>query len=143
MSENPQNSCFVDSNVWLYAMIKTSAPDSRQAKAKSLLSSLEDVIVISTQIVNEVCVNLIKKSLLDEQQIEDLIKSFYKKYRVIEINLPILLKASQLRKQYSFSFWDSLIVASALHADTKIIYSEDMQDGLKVLDKVEIVNPFN
>jgi predicted nucleic acid-binding protein len=142
MSENPKNSCFVNSNIWLYAMIKTSAPDSRQAKAKSLLSNQGDVIVISTQIVNEVCVNLIKKSLLDEQQIEDLIKSFYKKYRVIEINLSILLKTSQLRKQYSFSFWDSLIVASALHADTKIIYSEDMQDGLKVLDKVEIFNPF-
>ena len=46
MSENPKNSCFVDSNIWLYAMIKTSAPDNRQAK--SLLSSQEDVIVIST-----------------------------------------------------------------------------------------------
>lgn len=71
-----------------------------------------------------------------------MIKSFYKKYRVIEINLPLLLKASQLRTQYAFSFWDSLIVASALQADARIIYSEDMQDGLKVLDKVEIVNPF-
>ncbi len=69
MSENSKVSCFVDSNIWLYAMINGSATDSRQAQAKSLLSSQEGSIVISTQVVNEVCVNLIKKSLLDEHQI--------------------------------------------------------------------------
>lgn len=66
MSETTKYPCFVDSNIWLYAMIKSAATDSRQTKAKSLLSSQEDVIVISTQVVNEVCVNLIKKSLLTE-----------------------------------------------------------------------------
>ena len=34
------------------------------------------------------------------------------------------------------SFWDSLIVASALYADANILYSEDMQHGLIVSEKL-------
>jgi len=52
------------------------------------------------------------------------------------------MKSSQLRDKYSFSFWDSSIVASALHADARLLFSEDMQAGLIVEGKLEIVNPF-
>jgi len=52
------------------------------------------------------------------------------------------LKASDLRSRYSFSFWDGLILASALFADAEILYSEDMQNGLTVENKLKIVNPF-
>lgn len=52
-----------------------------------------------------------------------------------------LTKASELREKYSLSYWDSLIVASALTADCEILYSEDMQDGLRVEQRLDIVNP--
>lgn len=52
------------------------------------------------------------------------------------------MRASHLRTQHYFSFWDSLIVAAALHAAVTILYSEDMQSGLKIGDQLEIVNPF-
>lgn len=141
MSKPSQSLCFLDSNIWLYALITSTQTDKRHEKARYLISSKEEVIVTSTQVISEVCVNLLKKSILNEQQIENLIKSFYIKYRVIEINQEILLTASQLRTQYHFSFWDSLIVASALYADTSILFSEDMQDGLIVFNKLEIINP--
>jgi len=48
---------------------------------------------------------------LDE--ISQLIESFYTNYRVIDLTQVILIRASQLRQQYSLSYWDSLIVASA------------------------------
>lgn len=135
-------SCFLDSNIWLYALIKAGDTDEKHEKAKQLISNKKASIVVSTQVINEVCVNLLRKSIFNDQQIEDLILSFQKRYRVIELNLEILLKASESRKRYGFSFWDSLIIASALQADAKIIFSEDMQDGLIVFDKVEIINPF-
>jgi len=53
-----------------------------------------------------------------------------------------LLLASDLRARYPFSFWDGLIVASALAANAEILYSEDMQNGLLVENKLKIVNPF-
>jgi predicted nucleic acid-binding protein len=98
--------------------------------------------IVSTQVINEICVNLLKKTELSEQDIRALILSFYGSYRVIELNPDILLKASELRDQYSFSFWDSMIVASALYAQCEILYSEDMQSGLQVEEKLIVQNPF-
>jgi len=71
-----------------------------------------------------------------------LIESFYARYVVIEFSKSLLLKASTLREHHAFSFWDSLIVASALATNAMVLYSEDMQDGLVVENRLRIVNPF-
>ena len=55
----------------------------------------------------------------------------------------VLIKAFELLQKYNFSYYDSLIVSSALENDCKILYSEDMQDGLLVENKLKIKNPFN
>ena len=44
--------------------------------------------------------------------------------------------------QYKFSYWDSLIIASALENECDTLYTEDMQDGLIIEGKLTIVNPF-
>jgi predicted nucleic acid-binding protein len=131
--------CFIDANVWLYSFIK-SQNEKKTKIANSVIRDTE--IVMSTQVINEVCVNLIKKADFGEEKIKKLISSFYRKYDVIEINESILLKACELRDFYSFSFWDSLIVSCALSANAEILYSEDMQNGLSVEKKLTIINPF-
>jgi predicted nucleic acid-binding protein len=50
--------------------------------------------------------------------------------------------AFTLRGKYSLSFWDSIIIASALNSNCNILASEDMQDGLKI-DNMIINNIFN
>jgi predicted nucleic acid-binding protein len=50
--------------------------------------------------------------------------------------------ASHLREQYSFSYWDSLIVAAALQAKATTLYTEDMQAGLVIDQRLTIINPF-
>jgi predicted nucleic acid-binding protein len=35
-----------------------------------------------------------------------------------------------------------MIAASALHADCDTLWSEDMQDGMAVDERIRIVNPF-
>ncbi len=88
--------------------------------------------MVGTQVINEVCVNLLRKAGFAEKQIRHLVEAFYEKYMVVEITKDVLLRASQLRVDYSFSFWDSMIVASALMAGAKVLYTEDMQHGLVV-----------
>lgn len=53
-----------------------------------------------------------------------------------------LLKASVLRERLQLSFWDSLIVSSALLGSAEILYTEDMADGLLVENRLRITNPF-
>ncbi|WP_363269037.1 PIN domain-containing protein [Okeania sp. SIO2B3] len=98
--------------------------------------------MISTQVINELAVNFIKKAKFDESQIKTVIQSLYSRCQVLPFELTILESASDLRSQYSLSFWDSLIVASALAAGANVLYSEDIQDGLIVLKRLKIINPF-
>ena len=132
--------CFIDTNIWLYAFIE--GDDRRKSAHAKALIEASSAVSVSTQVINEVCVNLIKKAQFSEQQVQQLIESFYAKYLVIELGKPLLLKASALREQYTFSFWDSTIVSSALYADASVLYSEDMQDGLVVENRLRIINPF-
>jgi len=141
-TEDKPATCFIDSNLWLYAFIETPKKKDKRKREIAKRTVQEDDIVISTQVINETCVNLLRKTDLTEGKIQTLILSFYSKYTIAEIDKSILLTASRLREKYDFSFWDSLIVSTALNSDCGIIYSEDMQDGLKVEGKLRIVNPF-
>jgi predicted nucleic acid-binding protein len=59
-------SYFLDSNIWLYALIK-SQDYRKHTIASSLVKS--ESISISTQVINEVCINLMRKAAFSEQQV--------------------------------------------------------------------------
>jgi predicted nucleic acid-binding protein len=132
--------CFIDTNIWLYAFTVGNDPE-KTTRAKMLIET-QSAVFVSTQVINEACVNLIKKAHFSEQQVQQLIESFYAKYVVVELSKPVVLKASALRGQHALSFWDSIIVASALATTATVLYSEDMQDGLVVEQRLRVVNPF-
>lgn len=131
--------CFVDTNIWLYAFIKTQDQE-KTIIAKSVLKIPE--IIISTQIINEMCVNLIRKGMFPENDIQKLIKSLYRRNIVYELSEDILIKASQTRKKYNFSYWDSIVAASALDCDAEYLITEDMQNQFVLENRLTIINPF-
>jgi predicted nucleic acid-binding protein len=140
MPETDPTRCFLDTNIWLYAFVATQDRDKSQI-SKGIIQKNE--IVVSVQVINEVAINLIRKAQFDEPDIRRLIESFYAKQQVIETEKEVLLTASELRARYRFSFWDSLIAASALVGECSILYSEDMDSGLSVSNQLQIVNPFS
>lgn len=136
---------FIDTNVWLYRLFDNKKMEVAEIERKrNIAISITEAegIIISSQVVNEICNNLLKKAAFNEGQIKAVIQSLYRRCTVIEFNLTILESASDIRSRYNLSFWDGLIVASALAAEASILYSEDMQDGLIVAGQLEIVNPF-
>jgi len=133
-----QNKYFADSNIFLYAFMADDEEKSK--KAFSIIKS--NYVALSTQVVNEICVNLVKKSGYIEDDIIQLVKNIYKKYHVVMIDMNTILKASFLRKTYTLSYWDSLIIASALENECSILYTEDMQHGQIIEKKLRIINPF-
>ncbi len=101
---------FVDANVWLYALIRRQDVGKRR-KAVALVSGKTSVV--STQVVNEVCVNLIRKAGFDDARIERLVRAFYRRCVVVTVEQTAMTEACRLRTLYSLSYWDSMIVASA------------------------------
>ncbi len=132
---------FLDSNIWIYAI---SDDDSEKAAiSRELARKLKGHIFFSSQVANETCLNLKKKSSFTEVEIRRLLISFFLNHNYVEMSENALVGASELRERHSFSYWDSLIVMAAFTANADILYSEDMQDGFVVEDKLTIVNPFN
>ncbi|MEA5549458.1 PIN domain-containing protein [Anabaena cylindrica UHCC 0172] len=135
--------CFVDSNIWLYRFILNPSDTSaiqKQQIATNVTS--QENLLVSTQVINEVCANLIRKAGFDNSQIQTLIKEFASGCEILPVSLETLQYSAKLRSHYSLSFWDSLIVASAILEKVSILYSEDMQNGLIVENTLQIVNPF-
>ncbi len=130
---------FVDTNIWLYALVQSSENDSRHEKAARLLEEIARPVV-STQVIRESCNNLIKAGI-PENSLKALISGWYQDCEVNEATESQFLLASNLRESFSFSHWDSLIVAAALDAGCETLYSEDMQHGQVIEGKLTIINP--
>ncbi len=131
---------FVDTNIWLYSLIQSDADDRHQQAAELLLQM--NFPVINSQVIREICSNLKKKTRMPEDQLRGLIHGWYQSCKVVSSNSNQHLLASRLRESYSFSYWDSLIVAAALDAGCTTLFSEDMHHGQKIEGKLTIVNPF-
>ncbi|NOV31614.1 PIN domain-containing protein [Methylomonas sp. ZR1] len=129
--------CFVDSNVWLYAFMDESSPKHQQA----LKVIAQPGVMLSTQVVNEICNNLLRKAGYTEQEIRQTVDNFRQRYPIHTVTLDDVRRASELRESFSLSYWDSLVVASAIVTDCRSIYSEDMLSGLNI-NGLQLINPF-
>lgn len=141
MNGNDQLLCFIDSNIWLYALLPKQNTD-KESIAKTLIQQNQQNIVVSTQVINEVVNNLLRKGQVKEPGIRLLISSFYEQHKIIRTDRNLQENASFLRENHSFSHWDSLLVVAALQAGATIFYSEDMRHRFVVENRLTIINPF-
>ncbi|MEA1916997.1 MAG: PIN domain-containing protein [Campylobacterota bacterium] len=128
---------FCDSNILLYAF------GNQDLKKKEIASKilLDERCVISVQVINEVSNIMIKKLKFSNSQIDQFIHSCYKRYLIVALDEAVFIKACNIRENYNISYYDSLIVSSAVSASCSILYSEDMHHNLKI-DLLTIKNPF-
>ncbi len=131
---------FIDTNLWVYAY--TSKDLDKRNKARDILFEYAENIVISTQVVNEFSFVMLRKFKIDIKDLNTIVKRMIKNYEVSLIYYSTIEKAFDLIQKYNFSYYDSLIVSSALENECSVLYSEDMHHGLVVENKLKIINPF-
>ena len=141
-----KSDCFIDSNIWVYALLEARNDAVKQQTALKLLRNLPTsvAILVSVQVINEFHWTLTRKYHLADDVVLDKATNGIAALTsaVLPLKLDTYLEASNIKKQYNISFWDSLIVASALQADCKTLYTEDLNHGMIVGKKLHIVNPF-
>lgn len=129
---------FIDSNIFLYAF--TDNDIAKQIPAKNIIRNNQSII--SVQVINEVRNNMLKKLSFQEHEISSFIENCYSRYDVVNPTQDTLMAASTLRNQHAFSYYDSIIVASALINRCDVLFSEDMQHGQVIEGYLKILNPF-
>ncbi|MFP4309093.1 MAG: PIN domain-containing protein, partial [Desulfococcaceae bacterium] len=133
---------FFDTNVLVY-LFDTDAPE-KQEKSRILLEneSQSGRLVISTQVLQEFYVTATRKLAepLSAKEGEETIRHL-STFPVIQIEVEHILGAVQRSQALGFSFWDALIVETALSSGSTVLYTEDLQHG-QIIEGLEIINPF-
>jgi predicted nucleic acid-binding protein len=127
----------LDSNILIYAFGKQD--DKKKEIAKGIISDCE---IVSLQAINETLFVLYAKFKFPVIELETVKNFLVQVFNISEINTSTLSKSLQIMKKYNYSFWDSMMIASALNNQCQTLYSEDMHHGQIIEDKLEIINPF-
>jgi predicted nucleic acid-binding protein len=132
---------FVDTNILMYA--HDNAAGEKHERAKTLVEELwrERKGVVSTQVLQELAVNLRRKAArpLDAKATRDVV-SDYLAWQVVVNGGDSILEALDLEARYQISFWDALVIQAAQLAGAEILYSEDLSDG-QTYGSVRVINP--
>ncbi len=132
---------FVDTNILMYA--HDTAAGAKHDRARTLVEELwrERSGVVSTQVLQELCVNLQRKTArpLDSKATRD-IAADYLTWHVVVNDGNSILGALELQERYKISFWDALVIHAAQTAGVATLYSEDLSDGQRY-GGVQVRNP--
>ncbi len=132
---------FVDTNILIYAHQPSTG--LKHQRAQTLIENLWQSRqgVLSTQVLQELCVNLQRKlePPLPAEQLRQLLRD-YMRWNVIVNTAESVIEALELELRHKISFWDALVLHSAQSAGASVLYSEDFAAGQKY-DGVEVVNP--
>lgn len=134
---------FLDTNVLVYSFM--GDPSDKRARAGELIeSALADGRgVVSWQVVQEflhVALHKFAKSM-STSQAERYLESTLIPLCGIFPSPDLWGEAVRIHRESGYGFYDSLIVAAALQADARILYTEDLQDGRR-FDRLTIRDPF-
>jgi len=130
---------FLDTNILIYGYSQDE-PEKQQLAIECLQS---DDIWISTQVLNETINVLRRKFSLEYSEIRTVIEELTEQFEIAIVSVTTVETALNLAERYQYSYFDSLIIASALEVGCKILYSEDLQNGQQIDNQLKIINPFN
>ena len=132
---------FVDTNILMYA--HDTGAGEKHARAKALVEELWESRsgAVSTQVLQELVVNLRRKAgkPLDAKVTRDIIAD-YLAWQVVVNGGDSILEALELETRYQLSFRDALVVQAAQVAGAEILYSEDLSNGQQY-GTVRVKNP--
>lgn len=131
---------FFDTNVLVYRF-DFSEPGKRAIAHQLLDEAIAGgTAALSTQSLQEFY-NVATRKFKMPAAIAKGFASAFSRANVVQVTPPLIFAAMDRHAGGGFSFWDALIVETALDAGADVLYSEDMTDGL-VIDRLTIRNPF-
>jgi len=132
---------FIDSNIFIYAY--TGDDEQKHSIARDLLRKhvSDSEIILSVQILNEFYA-VMERYKYPHGGIISFLNEIIEQVQVVPLELETVRRCIIIREKYGYSWWDSLVLASALEHDCTILFSEDMQSGQMIEGRPVIMNPF-
>jgi predicted nucleic acid-binding protein len=133
---------FVDTNILIYAHDRSAGP--KHLRAKALIQELWESGsgCLSIQVLQEFYVNVTRKVAqpLTPESAAQIIGDL-SVWSVHRPSVDDVLYAIRLQSRFQLSFWDAMILASALQLGCQVLWSEDLNPA-QVYEQISVVNPF-
>ena len=127
---------FFDTSVLFYLL----SNDARKADRVEQL--LAERGTISVQVLNEFASVALRKTDVALRDIRVILDTVRAVCIVEPVTVATHDRGVEVCERYKFSFYDSLIIASALIVGSRVLYSEDLQHGQIIERQLRVANPF-
>jgi len=129
---------FIDTNIFIYLY----SEDEIEKQSISQMAVDKYECLISTQVLNEfsnVCIRKLNKTV---KEISLAVDEIIEQCTVTIIDEQIVKQTLKIHENYGYSYFDCLMIASALNSNCKYFFTEDLADGQIIDNKLIIVNIF-
>lgn len=137
------DSYFIDTNIFIYSFDRRN-PEKQMIAQEIILKSLIDGKgIISSQVIQEFFNVATRKfsSTLSSNDCMEYLQTVLKPLCKVFASIELYEKTLEIIGKYNYTFYDSLMIAAALHADCSLLYSEDFQHSQQI-EGLMLVNPF-
>jgi predicted nucleic acid-binding protein len=128
---------FFDTDVLLYV---ASGDPAKADRAEELIGAGG---TISVQVLNEITNVARRKMGMSWTETRAFLSMIRGLLPAQPLTIDIHETGLALAERCGLSTWDAMIAASALHADCDTLWSEGMQDGMVLDDRLRIVSPLS
>lgn len=127
---------FFDTSVLLYLLSEDFG------KADRVEQLLAERGTISVQVLNEFAAVALRKLRISLRDVREILDTVRAVCRVETVTVATHDRGLAIHERYGFSFYDSILVSSALIVGAKVLYSEDLQHGQVIDGQLQVINPF-
>ena len=134
---------FLDTNIFVYSF-DASAPKKAAQATRLIRKGIETRGgIVSYQVVQEFFNVALRRfaNPMTVSEAEQYLGTVFRPLLAVHSSQSLYGEALRLKRRYSLSWYDSLVVAAAMESECSILYSEDMQAGLQIRT-LRIANPF-
>jgi len=133
-----KDNVFLDTNIFVYLY----SEDEPEKQSVALKTFDRVHCVTSTQVLNELCSVCLRKLGRNSNEVLLSIKEIIENCELCNIDIDTIQYALLLHNKYGYTYYDCLILASAIVSKCKCLYTEDMQHNQFIEGKLKIINPF-
>jgi len=134
---------FLDTNIFVYSFDK-SAPKKAVRSSELIQRAIETGQgIVSYQVVQEFF-NLALRRFAQPMSIDDAeqyLSTVFRPLVAVHSSISLYAEALRIQAKNKLAWYDSLIIASAVAGECRILYSEDFQHGQR-FGELRIENPF-
>jgi len=129
---------FIDTNLLVYLY----GTGEKSIIIEKIINKYFYVITLSTQVLGELYNVLTRRKMTSKDEARKIVIGLIENFHVVNHNEFSVLSAIEINLKYGYSYWDSMIIVSAMENDCRYLYSEDMQNYQTINGKLTITNPY-